>query len=363
MDRTLTLQAITAPAREQLLAVKADFCNLRDSKGRVMFTSTLAGIPPDDQDDWIARLKAVGDTHVFVSVTTGYGHFFPTIDFADGRLDELMALLVRFRKENLIPVLFLSSGDPGSFNADRLRRICRAIVAASLVDHMVYVCAWEPVRGGWTSSQFNQANIIMRDELGPDAVIAAHLSPGRAAFRSHAPVESDDPFGGEIESWFQKAGGPRTCGPELDMFLFQSPVAIEGAIHQELFEASGIRQPAWEDGAIQIADRFLTTGTPMPGAAGFKHLGRPGPDGTMSVETHGGFAEGPDWFARPPAGHLPRPPQRQRPVLVMAEVVAFAAIRDRATPEWIRHVADRSRSFGYEYFGNGQPSRDTIAVI
>ncbi len=354
---------ITVPTRDQLLAVKADFCNLKDAKGRVMFTSTLAGIPPDDQDDWITRLKAAGDTHVFVSVTTGYGNFFPTIDFADGRLDELMALLVRLRKENLIPVLFLSSGDPGSFNADRLRRICRAIVAANLVNHMVYVCAWESVRGGWTSSQFNQANIIMRDELGPDAVIAAHLSQGRAAFSSHAPVEPDDPFGGEIECWFQKAGGPRTCGPEFDMFLFQCPVAMEGEMHQELFDASGIKQPAWEDAAIQIADRFLPRGTPMPGAAGFKHLGRPGPDGTMPVESHSGAAEGPDWFAGPPAGYLPRPPQRQRPVLVMAEVVAFAAIRDRATPEWIRHVADRSKSFGYKFFGNGQPSGDAAAVV
>ena len=39
----------------------------------------------------------------------------------------------------------------------------------------------------------------------------------------------------------------------------------------------------------------------------------------------------------------------------MAEVVAFAAIRDRATPQWISHVAERSKSFGYQYFGNGQP--------
>ena len=101
----------------------------------------------------------------------------------------------------------------------------------------------------------------------------------------------------------------------------------------------------------------------MPGALGFKHLGRPGPDGRMPVESHGGAAEGPDWFAGPPAGYLPRPPQRQRPVLVMAEVVAFAAIRDRATPEWIRHVADRSKSFGYKFFGNGQPSGDAAAVI
>ena len=40
----------------------------------------------------------------------------------------------------------------------------------------------------------------------------------------------------------------------------------------------------------------------------------------------------------------------------MAEVVAYAAIRDRATPQWICHVADRSKAFGYKYFGNGQPS-------
>ena len=348
---------VPAPSRAELLAVKADFCNLKDRHGRVMFTSTLASIPADDQDDWIARLKAAGNTHVFVSVTTGYGDFFPTIDFADGRLDELMAILWRLRRDGLIPVLFLTSGDRGSYDAERMRRICRAIVAANLTAHCVFVCAWESVRGGWTSAQFNEGNLIMRDQLGPDAVIAAHLSQGRAAFSSHAPVEPDDPFGGEIECWFQKAGGRRTCGPEFDIFLFQCPVAQEGEIHQELFEAQGVKQPAWEDAAIQIADRFLARGTSMPGAAGFKHLGRPDPEtGKMPLMTHSGAAEGPDWFAGPPAGHLPRPPQRQRPVLVMAEVVAYVAIRDRATPAWIAHVANRSKSFGYQFFGNGQPT-------
>ena len=353
---------VAAPTRDEILAVKADFCNIKDRHGRVMFTSTLAGIPPDDQEDWLARLKAAGDTHIFVSVTTGYGSFYPTIDFADGRLDELMALLWRLRREALIPVLFLTSGDTGSFNADRIRRICRAIVAAGLTGHCMYVCAWESVKGGWTSAQFNEANLIMRDELGPDAILAAHLSPGRASFASH-PLEADDPFqGGEIECWFQKAGGPRTCGPEFDVFLYQNPVAEEGQIQDELFREHGVKAPAWEDAAIQIADRFLPRGTPMPGAAGYKHLGREDANGRHPLLTHGGAAEGPDWFAGAPHGYLPRPPQRQRPLLVMAEIVAYPAIRGHATPEWIRHVADRSKSFGYQFFANGQPSGQAAVV-
>src|SRR6185295_16568709 len=106
-----------------------------------------------------------------------------------------------------------------------------------------------------------------------------------------------------------------------------------------------------------IADRFLPKGAPMPGAAGFRHLGREDATGTKPLLTHSGAAEGPDWFAGPPGGHLARPPHRARPVLVMAEVVAFAAIRNNATPQFIAHVANRSKSFGYTLFGNGQPTQ------
>src|SRR6185295_19881628 len=102
-------------------------------------------------------------------------------------------------------------------------------------------------------------------------------------------------------------------GPEFDVFLFQCNVAIEGEIQEELFKIHHVKEAAWEDAAIQIADRFLPKGAPMPGAAGFRHLGREDATGTKPLLTHSGAAEGPDWFAGPPGGHLARPPHRARP--------------------------------------------------
>jgi hypothetical protein len=94
----------------------------------------------------------------------------------------------------------------------------------------------------------------------------------------------------------------------------------------------------------------------MPGAAGHRFFGHPDAAGVLPTLVHGGNAQGPDWFGGAPSGYRPRPPGRERPELVLAEIVAFNAIRDRATLSWITHVADRARSFGYTRFGNGQPS-------
>lgn len=366
-----------APTRAQLLDVKADFCNLRDSyrhqgndgveqfpNGRCMFTSTLASMSPAEREDWIQKTLAANDSHIAVSVTTGYvsggQEFFPVIDFAenDQRLREFASMLWDLRRRNLIPIVFLASGDPGSGDdRERFRRIGRAIRAEGLHLHCVFVSSWESVNGGWSSKTFNDVNLIMADDLGDDAVIFAHLSQGRATFSSHASmhhpqnadgVELDDPFGGEINAWFQRTGGARTCGSRFDGFLFQANAAREGNVDD-------FGQSDWEESAIQIADRFLERNGPAPGMSGHRYYGHPDANGVRPVLTHGGAISGPDWFAGPPSGHDERPDQRKRPVLCLYEVVAYYAIRDQASDEWITRIANRAWSFGYRSFGNGQP--------
>jgi hypothetical protein len=309
--------------------VQANFCNLKDSQGRVIFSEAIAALPISEQLDWIEKEKAAGGTHYVCAVHTSYpGYFAPEIDFSN-RIAEFVECLLRLTEAHLIPVVFLHTGD--SYPGDTyFRELCTKIKLASpyLVQTCLWVCGWETVKGGYTSAQFNRCNLIMREVLGPEAILAYHSSQGRGTFASH-PLEADDPWqGDEMGAW--RSG----CGPEFDVFLFQAECYREG-------EKDQYGQPAWWDRTLDIAERFLPAGTPMPGAKGVLGTGR---DGQPFKRSGIAGVDGPDWFAG-----------RKRPTLCLFEILAYHYIRGNCTDAYLKTVARQAQSFGFTSFGNGLP--------
>jgi hypothetical protein len=283
--------------------VRANFCNIYDSTGRPIFSSCLAGESPSVQDDWIACEKAAGGTHYILSIQTGYPGYSPVINFyTANRMDEWLTTLNRVLVAGLVPVVMLESGGPYP-GTDYLRSLV-ASIPASYYDRCLWVAAWEPVKGDWTSRQYYEANLALREALGPTALMGCHLSPSRLSFSSNPP-EADDPWqSDEMACW--RDGWDRIGGHPFDVFLYQSPVP------RTPFDAT--EPESWGERAKEVADRVL---------------GNPG---------------APDWFAG-----------IKRPILVWYEATAFTFIRGESTPAWAREVARSAQTLGYQGFGNGLP--------
>ncbi len=320
------------PSRERRLAVRADFCNLWDAKGRPMFSPFLGSLPLEDRRDWYARFHAERDTHVVLAWEYGYAPYEQQYGLAKRNFNEheneFCALVSEVIHDGFVPIVFLS-GD-GILDQAVIRRRVGALTApVDVRSHCVWLLGWELVKGNLTSKQFNECNLTLADAIGPEAILGCHLSPSRLSFSSH-PVEPDDPWhGDEMACW--NSG----CGPRFDVFLAQFVAARE-------WDLDEFGQEAWEDSAIEMATRVLPPGTPMPGAKG--HRWR---DKDRNVRVHTGVAgapNGPYWFG-----------QRPTRAVCAFESPAYWAIRNRSTPMFIRHVAQRLQSFGYTSFGNGQP--------
>lgn len=296
------------PTREQKKLVMCNFCNLRDSTGRPIFSSSLAAQSPAMQDAWIARELAAGGTHYVFSIGAGYTNYPPVVNFfLEGRMVEWLRTLDRVLAASLTPVVFLHSGDydPG---VNYLRCVLAQIPAA-YYDHVVWVAGWETVRGGWTSRQFRDNNDVVRSIIGPDAILAAHLSTGRLSFSSHAPVESDDPWDGNEMACWRTGWGADRCQPSpFDVLLYQTEPYRQG---DEFTTDTGKGERAEE-----VATRVL--GTYVKGA--------------------------PDWFVGLP-----------RPTLIAYETVAYHFIRGQADEAYARDVASFFKTLGFQGFGNGLP--------
>jgi hypothetical protein len=305
----------------ELLHVLGNFCNLQDSAGRSIYTSVLASVWAQDRpaaEDWVARLREAGSTHVFVNVPDGdwsYGKDNP--DVAERhvwRQPDLWADLPRYRAflewllaqpsangRGFVPVIFLDHGgdDPLPRIGERWPRFAETM--QDLLPHLVGVIAFEPVAGSWSSRELSEAMLLMH-KLLPGLAMAWHGSPGRRSGASH-PLEPDDPWTGSETAFFHSHGGEH-----IDVAFYQTP---HGAA-------------LYEDCAPDAEDCWL-------------HRWR------TVVQ----------WIGRGERGW------RQLPV-VLAETTAYEYIRGEATSEQAREIATRAdrvcQTLGVRCgYGNGLP--------
>lgn len=218
----LTLAAAPRRSQRELTNIRANFCNLRDSQNRVIFTADYLGTDSVSREDWVKTLIAAGSTHIVISPTGGNypGTPFQPFDVYGNPkafVAEIRKLLATASADGkgLTPILMLDSGDAGfKQRVDAYWTAIRRELGDDEKDCIV-VPGWELIRASTvTSAEFSYA----LEKLHADgwSHIWAHLSPGRAAFSSN-PVEPDDPWqGGESECW--KTHG----GQYVEGFLYQS---------------------------------------------------------------------------------------------------------------------------------------------
>jgi hypothetical protein len=321
-----------APPREAIVDVRADFANLRDAKDRPMFTPFLFSLMDDcdngdadacaDAEDWFARLKAAGDTHIAVSISADYGENlgwaprYPIhgIDLTQ-RVPTLKKFLERVIRRGFIPILFLAcdghTSDPnGGYNdpvgwsyglpwcqqhlGDNVGQLRNG---RDLAPYILWSGGWDGCFPDWSPDDTNQFHTFLRSLVGPDANIATEFGNGYIH------------MGNGGADWYQPGLD------QVDVFFIEF--------------STNILDPNEQCGVQQVAARML------------------GPAKT--------FTPGPPCDSTSPPFYLDAPRSPRGPLVVIAwEYAAYLATRKQSDPETARAQGDYLYSLGFRRLGNGQ---------
>lgn len=245
-------RALRQPTRAERLLVRANFCNLTDTRGSgrrsIIYTSTMPTVWVRDRsraEEWLAIQVEAGSTHVVCNVPEAgpsYGGIWDQPDLW-GHLNRYADFLDWLRGHAganglaLTPIPFLDSGgrDPLPRIRERWPRFADTMRRAGHLDAMIGVIAFEPVVGDWRSRDVSEA-LQLAHRLMPEMLLGYHGSPGRLVGSSN-PVESDDPWQG-AEAGFYTAHG----GEHIDIAMYQTPHG------RSLYEACSADDPhCWLD--------------------------------------------------------------------------------------------------------------------
>jgi hypothetical protein len=320
------------PSRDAVINVRADFGNLRDAKDRPMFTPFLLSLMDDcaggdsgacaDVEDWIARLKAEGDTHVALNISYDYGENlgwaprYPIhgLDLTK-RVPTLRAYLEKLIRRGFIPILFLScdghASDPnGGYNDPigwsyglpwceaHLGDIINQLRSGrDLAPYILWSSGWDGCFPDWSPQQTNDFFTLLRAQVGPAGNLATEFGNGYIH------------MGGGGNDWYQPGLA------EVDVFFIEF--------------GTNVLDPNEQCGVQQVAARML------------------GPDKT--------FSPGPPCDSTSPPFYLGAPRSPRGPLSVVAwEYAAYTATRKQIDPETARRQGDYLYSLGFRRLGNGQ---------
>lgn len=227
------------PTPEEFWFIKDNFCNIQDSKGRLIFSPFIASLPPDEQGDWFTRLLGHGDaSHITIAPECAYPRLHnqpgypPPFNWMmePQRFGDLVRL-VRNQRTNAghraIPIIFMDGGGKGF--RERIDAFWPDMIAAirDALDGDVNKAHWSPVweqgASDTTSAEFNYAVEFLYAHGVRN--IWPHCSQGRHSFASW-PHEADDPWqGDEAACW------KTHCGPKCVGLLYQTPSTRQGDQH------------------------------------------------------------------------------------------------------------------------------------
>lgn len=219
------LQPATAPrpTPEDVLAVKAKYCNQTDSRGQVIYgPSYPAAIALGWADEWFEKERQQGNTHIILGPFDpgkAYPEHFPgefpnEPENPDNRdpqkLRELVLKILNTPSASgrgFVPILFLDGGGPDP--KERIDRFWQGWgqALADLQAFIVIVPGWEPVGpgGAWTTTDMSYA-LEKAHECFPEAVIMVHTPPERGSFASWPP-ETDPIWHGDESACWKTNGG------------------------------------------------------------------------------------------------------------------------------------------------------------
>jgi hypothetical protein len=216
---------------DRVLAIKADFGSLRDAHGDLIYTpNTFGAMAIGRYDDWAARQRAAGLTHMVV------GDFHPgaypgsPFDNPDMRspaairagLERILNTPSAEPGVGFTPIVMFDGGHyDDSTPRERVDRdwpvILRGLTEGGrdLRPCIVPVPGWELIHASdWTSADISYALEWMHAH--GLVHIAVHNSPGRSAISSN-PIEPDDPWQGDEAGSFKTHGGQY-----VEALLFQA---------------------------------------------------------------------------------------------------------------------------------------------
>jgi len=216
------------PATEaELHEIRANFCNLIDGRGRVVFTPFYISLSAAERAEWLELQRREGATHFVISPAIDY----PGSAIAPRDLSREPETFARYVRELLdtpsasgagfTPILILDDGAAG-FRA-RVDALWPAIRAAlgDDVARVIVVPGWELVKASTVTSAEFAYSLEKLHTLGFPH-IWAHLSPNRASASSN-PLESDDPWQGAESGMWKSHGGEFVEG-----LLYQSEAVRPG---------------------------------------------------------------------------------------------------------------------------------------
>lgn len=214
--------------RARVLDMRASFGNFREGDGKpvyehgrlvkgkgVVYTPSIPALWAHDRPRmlrWLDVLAKAGSTHIVIGdfePGDGYeGSEFQFPDFTTGAgliqlrqmFDDLMHLPAA-DGDGWRVMVQMDGGSKGYL--ERMQK-WPGIVAAlePFRQSILWSVGWELVKASsWTSKDFGDGAARLRSLIGPDAIMIAHMSPGRNAFSSN-PLEDDDPWkGSESACW------------------------------------------------------------------------------------------------------------------------------------------------------------------
>ncbi len=291
------------PSRDRIINVMANLCNILDAQGLPIFEPFINQLILTDQtraNDWIARLKDAGSTHITTDITGDYNEYLPWLgtrypipggDYTKD-LDSFKKILDFLLGAELIPII-KSGADGQGYDANgwtygwqwgiqQLPNIYYQL--KDYHDQCLWSTSYDGGFADWSPDQFLQFLKMMRGSLGVESCIDTEFSgPGTISYIH---------LGNGAADWT-----PDKLG-DLDCFSLELQVYPEN-----------------EDGLIQVYERLLNENSPVY----YRHQ------------------------------------VNKTQCISMYETTAYWSIRKYVSPQQNLLQANRIKKLGYTSFGNGIP--------
>jgi hypothetical protein len=291
------------PSRARIINVMANLCNIWDATGLPIFEPFINQLILTDinrANDWVARLKDNGSTHITTDITGDYNAYIP---FLNGRypipggdytknLDAFKRILDYLIGAELIPIVKSGADgqgyDPNGLTYGWQWGIENLPAIYAQLKNYHDQCLWSTSYDGgfadWSPDQLLQFLKMMRGSFGPENCIDAEFSgPGSISYIH---------LGNGAADWT-----PDKLG-DLDCFSLELQV-----------------YPEDPEGLIQVAQRLLQP------ESGVYYLSKVTKDINIS----------------------------------MYETTAYWSFRKYVSPDQNQQQARRLKTYGYTSFGNGVP--------
>src|SRR5262245_5002131 len=361
---------------------RASYCSHRDQWNEVVFDPIYFGVLWDRGDraridSCLATKRSLGVNTIQLAAQGGYGSYFggATYDFRQ-RPDVYGDLCTYIRDAGFSPVILVGTADGGTHVEIYDGTMARLLDATARLANDAWYCAGYEQDldrgGGYSARQMHDAANLMRAHVGDNGLLLLWLQPTRCTMASYwgsnknakptppswnpvelrwkqsdsdpnegAWIEADDPAQGDEQgAWY--VDGCR----QIDGLWYQTDHGSQGPSYATPGGFPGLDQygqPHYWDRLIEICDRFLPRGTPMPGALGFIDTS----GHTHNNSTAPSLSGAPDWF------HQPR--DRGRPVLGVGETVPFEYSRNQCCDEAVVVCTEDLFSLGITAHGCYQP--------